>query len=46
MNSNKAFSIGHEHASRKYSISLSVRNLGIRFPVLGSFIFAAGFLGI
>jgi hypothetical protein len=45
-NSNKAFSIGQEHASRKCSISLSVRNLGIRFPGLGSFIFAAGFLGI
>jgi hypothetical protein len=36
MNSNKAFSNGLMHASRKSSISNSVRNLGMRFPVLGS----------
>jgi predicted MFS family arabinose efflux permease len=28
------------------AMSHSVRNLGIRFPALGSFIFAAGFFGI
>jgi hypothetical protein len=35
INSNKAFSIGLKQASLKCSISLSVRNFGIRFPCLG-----------
>jgi hypothetical protein len=40
MNSNRAFSIGEQQASRKCSISISDKNFGIRFPVLGSFILA------